>query len=171
MALVHTTFRSKGRLGRLSLLQYLLSANSVRISYFYFVWIIVLFPVFLYAASWRNKLWLNGIPASYITSHHCTQAQPPILSRIKWKMKRWRDSSLTRAIAERLKANSHRHTRQDKTVAPAYRPPPRRRPGRQLRLVYRSQRRCTPRKCKHAVDCCAWLNLNFFTKHHATRMI
>ena len=30
MALVHTTFRSKRRLGRLSLLQYLLSANSVR---------------------------------------------------------------------------------------------------------------------------------------------
>jgi len=37
MALVHTTFRSERRFGRLSLLQYVLSANSVRISYFYFV--------------------------------------------------------------------------------------------------------------------------------------
>ena len=52
MALIHTTFRSKMHFGRLSLLQYLLSANSVRISYFYFVAYIVLF---LYAASWRNK--------------------------------------------------------------------------------------------------------------------
>jgi len=25
--------------------------------------------------------------------------------------------------------------------------------------------------CKHAVDCCIWLNLNFFTKRHATRVI
>jgi len=32
-----------------------------------------------------------------------------------------------------LKANSHRHTRKDETAAPASRPPPRRRPGRQLR--------------------------------------
>jgi len=47
MALIHTTFRSKMRFGRLSLLQYLLSANSVCISYFYFVDYIVLF---LYAA-------------------------------------------------------------------------------------------------------------------------
>ena len=38
-----------------SAVAYLLSANSVRISYFYFVQLIVLFPVFLYAASWRNK--------------------------------------------------------------------------------------------------------------------
>ena len=38
IALVHATFRSKRRFGRLSLLQYLLSANSVRISYFYFVY-------------------------------------------------------------------------------------------------------------------------------------
>ena len=42
-------------------------------------------------------------------------------------------------------SNSHRHTRHDKTVSPAGRPPPRRRPGRQLRLAARS-RRCTPRK-------------------------
>ena len=34
-----------------------------------------------------------------------------------------------------------------------------------------TQRRCTPRKCKHAVDCCIRLNLNFFTKRHATRVI
>ena len=34
-----------------------------------------------------------------------------------------------------------------------------------------TQRRCTPRKCKHAVDCCMWLGLNFFTKRHATRVI
>jgi len=36
-----------------------------------------------------------------------------------------------------LKGNSHRHNRHDKTVAPACRPPPRRRPGRQLRLAAR----------------------------------
>jgi len=37
-----------------------------------------------------------------------------------------------------LKASSHRHTRHDKTAAPACRPPsPRRRPGRQLRLATR----------------------------------
>ena len=30
---------------------------------------------------------------------------------------------------------------------------------------------CMPQKCKHAVDCCIWLNLNFSTKHHATRVI
>ena len=34
-----------------------------------------------------------------------------------------------------------------------------------------TQRRCTPRKCKHAVDCCMWLGLNFFTKGHATSVI
>ena len=35
-----------------------------------------------------------------------------------------------------LKASSHRHTRHDKTAAPACRPPPpRHRPGRQLRLA------------------------------------
>jgi len=41
MALIHTTFRSKMRFGRLSLLQYLLSANSVCIPYFYFVYCII----------------------------------------------------------------------------------------------------------------------------------
>ena len=34
-----------------------------------------------------------------------------------------------------------------------------------------AQRRCTPRKCKHAVDCCIRLNPNFFTERHATRVI
>ena len=33
--------------------------------------------------------------------------------------------------------NSHSHTKQDKTVTPACRPPPRRRPGRQLRPAAR----------------------------------
>ena len=47
MALIHTTFRSKMRFGRLSLLQYLLSANSVCISYFYFVYCIFLYAAFL----------------------------------------------------------------------------------------------------------------------------
>jgi len=34
-----------------------------------------------------------------------------------------------------------------------------------------THRRCTPRKCKHDVDYCIWLNLNFFTKRHATSVI
>jgi len=75
-----------------------------------------------------------------------------------------------------VEARSHRHARHDKTVAPACRPPPppRRRPGRQLRLAARPPtgsdvvRRA---KCKHAVDCCVWLNLNFFTESHATTVI
>jgi len=33
-----------------------------------------------------------------------------------------------------------------------------------------TQRRCTPQK-KQAVVCCIWLNLNIFTKRHATRVI
>ena len=46
----------------------------------------------------------------------------------------------------------------DKTVAPASRPPPpRRRPGRPLRLAARTPTRSDVvrhAKCKHAVDCC-----------------
>ena len=72
-----------------------------------------------------------------------------------------------RSEAERTCRVDSIHTRHDKTVALAWRPP-RRRPGRQLRLdatLYAT------RKFKHAVDCCTWLNLNFFTKRHATRVI
>jgi len=79
MALVHTTFRSKKRFGRLSLLQYLLSANSVLISHFYFVWLIVLYPVFLYAATWRNKRRLKCTTVATRTSsaHFCSCARRP----------------------------------------------------------------------------------------------
>jgi len=63
----------------------------------------------------------------------------------------------------------------DKTAAPVSRPPPpRRRPGRPLRLAARPPTRSDVvrhAKCKHAVDCCIWLNLNFFTKRHATKVI
>ena len=73
------------------------------------------------------------------------------------------------------KADSHCHTKHDKTVAPACRPPPpRRRPGRQLRLAARPPTRSDVvrrTKCKHAVKCCVWLNLNLFTERHATRVI
>jgi len=70
--------------------------------------------------------------------------------------------------------NSHRHTRQDKTVAPASRPPPRRRPATPSHPTAHTQRRCAPRKMQ---TCCGLLhmstlngNLNF-TKRHATRVI
>ena len=49
-----------------------------------------------------------------------------------------------------------------------------RRPDRQLRLAARPPTRSDVvrhAKCKHAVDCCVWLNLNFFAKRHATRVI
>ena len=93
----------------------------------------------------------------------------------------------------KLKANSHRHTRQNKTAAPASRPPPWRGTGRQLRLtprppthndvvpkyiygqraghIYRGLLWLYATKSKHAVDCCIWLNLNFFTKRQATKVI
>jgi len=71
--------------------------------------------------------------------------------------------------------NSHRHIRQDETVAPACRPPPRCRLHRQPRLAARPSTRSDivrHAKRKHAVDCCViWLNLNLFTKFHATRVI
>jgi len=49
-----------------------------------------------------------------------------------------------------------------------------RRPGRKLRLAARPPTRSDVvrhAKCKHAVDCCIWLNINFFTKRRATRVI
>jgi len=73
-----------------------------------------------------------------------------------------------------LKANSHRHDIDDKAVAPACRPPQRRSPGRQLRLAARPPTRSEVvrhAKCKHAVDCCIRIILNFFTKRHATKVI
>jgi len=85
---------------------------------------------------------------------------------------RWTHSDAERTCPA---VSSHRHTILDKTAAPASRPPPpRRRPGRQLRLAARPPRGSdapTPRKCKHAVDYYIWLGLNFFTKRHATRVI
>ena len=75
---------------------------------------------------------------------------------------------------DRIKTNSRRYTSQDETVAPACRPPPRRRPGRQLCLAAwphtRSDVVCHA-KCKHSMDGCIRLDLNFFTKCHATRVI
>jgi len=59
----------------------------------------------------------------------------------------------------------------DKTVAPACRPPPRR---RQLRLAARPPTRSDVlrhAKCKHVVKCCILLNLNFFTKRQATTLV
>jgi len=67
-----------------------------------------------------------------------------------------------------VRLNSHRHTRQDKTVAETQA----RQAATPSRPTAHTQRRCTPRKCEHAVDCCIWRNLNFFTKRHdATRVI
>ena len=73
-----------------------------------------------------------------------------------------------------LKANSHRHTRHDKTVAPTSRPPPRRRPGRQLCLAARPPTRSDVVRQENVNT--LWTaaydeNLNFFTKRHATRVI
>jgi len=78
----------------------------------------------------------------------------------------------THSDAERTcpAASSHRHTRQDKTVAPASRPPPWRKPGRQLRLAARPPTRSDVvrhAKYKQAADCCVWLGVNFFAKRRS----
>ena len=39
------------------------------------------------------------------------------------------------------------------------------------RPTVHTQRRCTPRKYKHALDCCIQLGPNFFTNRHAMRVI
>ena len=39
------------------------------------------------------------------------------------------------------------------------------------RPTVHTQRRCTPRKYKHALDCCIRLGPNFFTDRHAMRVI
>jgi len=88
----------------------------------------------------------------------------------------WQDWNESDDVAfSNLKLIHTRHARHHKTVAPACRPPPpRRRRGRQLRLAARPPTRSDVvrhAKCKNAVDCCIWLNLNFFTKRHATRVI
>ena len=87
-------------------------------------------------------------------------------------------SKLCAIVSTRQTVGAHpflAHARHDKTVVPACRPPPpRRRPGRQLRLAARPPTRSDVvrhAECKHAVDCCIWLNLNGFTKRHATRVI
>ena len=101
-------------------------------------------------------------------------ARPPDKCVLRWSEVWWLAAQCdrrTHSDAERTcpAVSSYRHTRYDKTAAPACRPP-RRRPGRQLCLD-NMQRRCTPRNCNHAVDCCLWLNLNFFTKRHTTTVI
>ena len=109
MALVHTTFRSKRRFGRLSLLQYLLSGNSVLISYFYFVQLIVLYPVFVYAASWRNKrrLKCTTVATRISSAHFCSCARRPAP---RPSARRLRIVSTQRTMEER-ETSSHRRAR------------------------------------------------------------
>ena len=69
----------------------------------------------------------------------------------------WRSATAGHTTQNALAVNSHRPSRHDKTAAPACRPPPpRRRPGRQLRLAARPPTRSDVvrhAKRKHAVDC------------------
>jgi len=70
-------------------------------------------------------------------------------------------SKLCAIVSTRQTVGAHpflAHARHDKNVVPACRPPPpRRRPGRQLRLAARPPTRSDVvrhAECKHAVDCC-----------------
>ena len=89
---------------------------------------------------------------------------------VNWIVKTVADWKFEVRTRSQQSSNLHRDTRDDKTVAPACRPPPRRRrPGRQLRLAARPPTRSDVVrhvKRKHAVDCCIWQ-----TKRHATRVI
>ena len=78
------------------------------------------------------------------------------------------------AQCDRRTHSDAERTCQSQSVPACQPPPPRRRPGRQRRLAARPPTRSDVvrhAKCKHAVDCCIWLNLNFFTKRHAMRVI
>jgi len=74
---------------------------------------------------------------------------------VNWIVKTVADWKFEVRTRSQQTSNLHRDTRDDKTVAPACRPPPRRRSD-----VVRHVKR------KHAVDCCIWQ-----TKRHATRVI
>ena len=146
-----------------------------------------------YAAIYQRQIHIRYVPPSS-RRHARHDTDKTVLSCLLWRCEFIRPDRQTSAFCvavcraaqcdrrthsdgERTcpTVNSHRHTRRDKTVAPACRPPPqRRRPGRQLRLAARPPTRSDVvrhAKCKHAVDCCISLNLNFFTKRHATRVI
>ena len=89
---------------------------------------------------------------------------------VNWIVKTVADWKFEVRTRSQQSSNLHRDTRDDKTVAPACRPSPRRRrPGRQLRLAARPPTRSDVVrhvKRKHAVDCCIWQ-----TKRHATTVI
>jgi len=80
----------------------------------------------------------------------------------------------THSDAERTcpAVSSHRHTRQDRcaclSTAAATQA---RQAATPSRPSAHTQRRCTPQKCKRAVDCHVWLNLNFFSKRNAMTVI
>ena len=82
------------------------------------------------------------------------------------------DAERTCLAAGPIQFTPPHQTRQDSLACRP--PPPRLRPGRQLRLAARPPTRSDVvrhAKYKHAVDCCICVNLNFFNKRQATTVI